>query len=118
VLEVVALGRRMLWSTAHGADGARWVVTDALALPPAAPGRTLLLPGLCGRRQAVAGRPLEADDVTLDQALVAVARAEPEVSVLTRVERAWRVDPITGRLVPVATRALGALACLNDEGDV
>jgi hypothetical protein len=123
--EVVAGGRRMLWlsvrtSAAGGSAPAPWVVTDAVRLPARMTGRAVGWPGLCGRRRRAArpaAGPPQPEDVALEPALVAVVRVESGVAVLTRVERAWRADPARDRLVPLPARDLGALACLNDEGE-
>ncbi|HEX7117752.1 MAG TPA: hypothetical protein VF212_03140 [Longimicrobiales bacterium] len=112
IAEVSAGGDRLLWLARRAGGDAGpplWDVTDALELPELGPDRWVVL-ALCGAPRPGAGTPLEPEDVALDPAIVAIARADEE-AVLTAIEHAWRADRGTGRFERVET---AGVVCLNE----
>lgn len=108
--EVVTDTGRLIWlgKRADGAgDGSLWSVVDVLELPALGDGRWLML-AICG--SLAPGAPPEPEEVRLDPAVIAIARAG-EDAVLADLERAWRASPATGEIEPIPPTGL---VCLND----
>jgi hypothetical protein len=110
--EVSTSEGKMIWlghRNRPSRDQPTWTIVDTLTVPALTKDEAVMV-AVCGTIRVGVSVPSHAGDLSLDPTIIAILSATNE-SILTRAERAWRVNLTTGRFEILAVHGI---ACLSE----